>query len=295
MQFNSAGNKVASLLADGTVRVYRVSDGLPLGEFPSGDGSFQEVGWLGDRVFRWSQTHGAELFTMESHWKLERTIGGPREPLLSDRVTAIDFHRDGLALAVGSGEPSRFGEVKIFATETGELLRDYDRFHSDVVLCLDFSPDGQVLASSAADKTVRLIDWTTGETIGTLEGHTHHVLSFDWRLDGQVVASAGADRVVKVWDIDSGRAIRTIGGFPEELSAVEFVKDTPQIVASSINGTVRLSDANNGNTIRGFDTGGDFIYALAATPDGQLLLGGGQNGKLRIWKIADGNLLKEVP
>lgn len=295
LQFDPQGSQLVSAHRDGSLRIYQVADGQPRQQFSSTKATeFAGVSWVGDQVCGWESPGKAELFSTTTGWELERTIGGFAEPLLSDRVTALNFHRDGLLLAVGSGEPSRFGEIKVFATDTGELLRSFDQPHSDVVLCLSFSPAGDLLASAAADKTIRLLDIASGETTKTLEGHTHHVLSLDWEANGQRLASASADRSVKIWDVEIARATRTIGGFPEELSALDFVAATPQLVAASINGSIRLSDANNGNTIRGFNAGGEFIYALTTSPDGKLLLAGGQSGKLRIWNVADGALVREV-
>ena len=54
-------------------------------------------------------------WNLSVEWKLERTIGSPdAASVFADRVTALDFSPDGKTLAVGSGEPSRSGEIKLF-------------------------------------------------------------------------------------------------------------------------------------------------------------------------------------
>ncbi len=87
-------------------------------------------------------------------WSLERTIGVPGDGLLSDRVTSMDFSPDGTQLVVGSGPPSRFGDIKLFAVDSGQLVRDFGQAHSDTVLTIEFSPDGKTIASGAADKII---------------------------------------------------------------------------------------------------------------------------------------------
>jgi WD40 repeat protein len=44
--------------------------------------------------------------------------------------------------------------------------------HSDLVLSVAFSPNGQLLASSSSDQTLKLWDPITGKLRNTLEGHS---------------------------------------------------------------------------------------------------------------------------
>jgi WD40 repeat protein len=293
--FDRSGSRLAALLEDGQMRVYRLTDGLPLADF---DFDAREVRcglvWHGETIASWSADALAELRSLESSWRLERKIGGLQQSPLSDRVTSLAFDRTGMVLAAGSGQPSRSGQVELFAVDTGRILRSFPDAHSDIVLGLGFSPDNRLLASAAADKTIRLLDVSRGEVVRTLEGHTHHVMALDWQHDGQRLVSAGADQTVKVWDVESGTASRTIGGFPTELSAIDIVPGTSQIVAASINGLLKLADANQGKVLRNFNAGGEFTFALAVTPDGQRLLAGGQDGTVRIWNLDDGALLHEL-
>ncbi len=121
---------------------------------------------------------GASVCDLATEWKLERTIGSPdADSLLADRVTALDFSPDGKTLAIGSGEPSRSGQIVLFDLATPASQRWPSKEpHSDTVNCLAFSPDGQQLASCAADRFVKLWNVADGKLVRSFEGHTHHVL-----------------------------------------------------------------------------------------------------------------------
>src|SRR6185436_19568022 len=99
----------------------------------------------------------------------------------------------GHVLATASGEPTRSGEVKLWSVDDGRLISAFTNVHSDAVLSLRFSPDGRFLASSSADRFVRVMDLATGRVVKAFEGHTSYVLGVAWKRDSRTLASAGAD------------------------------------------------------------------------------------------------------
>jgi WD40 repeat protein len=286
---------VVAARQDGSIDVYRLSDGHAVAEFVSANRQPLHVASFGSTVVGFNLESPPKSWSIDSSWVLERTIGAVDDPtVISDRVTAMDFSPDGKSLAVGSGPPSRSGQVVVFDVRNGRSVRDFGDVHSDTVLGLSFSPDGRVLASSAADKTIRLLDLRRGELMRSLEGHTHHVLSVAWQDDGQTIASASADQTVKVWNVETGEQRRTISGFSKEITSVAFIQATNQVALACADGNVRLYDTSNGKSLRSFNASGDFLYTLSVTPDGAGLVSAGQSGKVRFWTVKDGKLVHEL-
>ncbi len=237
-------------------------------------------------------------------WKLAGVIGtSDGKSPFADRVESLAFSPDGKFLAVGGGEPSRGGEIKIWDLQSGRtaaeptaqsappsapvLAREFPNLHSDTVLALEFSPDGRFLASGAADKIARITDLASGKAVKSFEGHTHHILGLAWSADGRTLATAGADNVVKVWDTATGDRKKNIDGYDKEVTSVRFVGAGDQLITSSGDSKVRLV-ALDGKEVRTFPDAADFMQSSAVTAEGRTVLAGGQDGILRVWTVADG-------
>jgi WD40 repeat protein len=221
-----------------------------------------------------------------STWTLERSFGtGDGTSLITDRANSIAFSPDGKTIAIGSGEPSRSGDITLWDVATGKLTQDFAERHLDSVFALDFSPNGKLLASGGADKAVRITDLTTGKVVKVFEGHTHHVLGLSWRADGRLLASSGADNVVKVWDWTIGDRRKSVDGWDKEVTGIHYLGATDQFATSAGDHKLRLITSDGGE-VKQLSGSTAFLQALATTRNGDMVLGGDQEGNLRAWEVS---------
>src|SRR5262249_45835640 len=68
-----------------------------------------------------------------------------------------------------------------------------------------FSPDGKTVVSGSIDRTVRLWDVATGQSLRTLQGHTDAVESVAFSPDGKTVVSGSRDGTLRLWAVLSGQ------------------------------------------------------------------------------------------
>ncbi|HZN32821.1 MAG TPA: c-type cytochrome domain-containing protein, partial [Pirellulaceae bacterium] len=252
--FWGEGRFVAIGTDEGAIHTYLAETGQPTETLVTGSGAVRALECAGNTLIATANEKRLRL-DADPTWRLVRTIGGAAEPaLLVDRVLTVDFSPDGKLLATGGGVPSRSGELKIWNTTDGQLVREFAAPHADTVNAVRFAPDGQQLASAGADRMVKVFDAADGELLKVMGGHTAAVTSLAWHSGGKQLVSAGSDQLLKQWDAETGLPTSTlkgttyqIGAYKREVSAAAFVGDSEQFVAASGDGTVRLHRTTSDN------------------------------------------------
>jgi WD40 repeat protein len=66
--------------------------------------------------------------------------------------------------------------------------------HTEAIVDVAVSPDGQTIASASDDKTIKLWDIGDGKLLHTLQGGDEHVQGLDFSSDGIRLISSGRDK-----------------------------------------------------------------------------------------------------
>jgi WD40 repeat protein len=200
---------------------------------------------------------------------------------ISGAVHAVRFSPDGRLIAVGGGEASVRGEVRLFRTTDGEPVGTLSG-HADVVAAIDFDRDGKRLVSGGFDRGVRLWDLQSKKCLRTIPGHADVVQAVAFAPDGSWIASAGKDRTVRVSDTDSGK-MRLSRATVDELHGLTVSPDGRWIVAGGEGTMLYWWDSRSGE--RAQVRGGHHaaVTDLTFGGDGRLVASVGDDQTLRFW------------
>ena len=277
---------------------------------------------------------GAELFANGYH---EVTVWSVNDGHLRRRIKGVDERTLGLALspdakslAVAGGTPGRRGEVRLFEVATG-ILKEVLCTSSDMVLDVQYSPDGSRLAAATADNRAVVVNITTGREELVLTSHSDWLTAVAWSSDGTKLASTSRDKTVKVFDANSGDLLATYPGHGDTVNGVafhpagkmilssggdnrihqwnledakkvadvEFAGDIFKIIcndefvfAGSADKTVRQYNIPSLKEVRRYSGHGDWILSIAHHAPTHRLAAGGYNGEIRVWDSTDGTAVQ---
>src|SRR5262245_56457221 len=194
-------------------------------------------------------------------------------------LLSLAFSPDGKLIASAGGgsqgaDVPAQGEVKLWEVATGKLLHTLP-IEKGIVFCVEFSPDGQLLAAASGPGTatrsapgeIRLWNPTTGQLVRKFEGHDCGAYVASFSPDGTRLATGGiatfdeskigpvrgghASGDLKLWDLKTGKELWTRGGHSGTVGALVFAADGKTLASSGglFDGQVKLWDVAEGTEL----------------------------------------------
>lgn len=201
---------------------------------------------------------------------------------------AFDLHRNVLAVSRLSGVKRFF--IDLWSVANGTFLCSLIG-HTWSVLSLAFSPDGRLLASGSADKTLRFWNLKTKQEICCCTGHKLSITSIAFVPNGTIVASGSFDKTLRLWSVEDGRCLCELTGHMSEVLSVAFSPDGLTLASGEKEGEIYLWNIAKQKQIGRLQAHTAGVRSLAFSPDGRFLASGSDDQTVRLWDSAGGQEL----
>ncbi len=152
--------------------------------------------------------------------------------------------------------------------------------HSGSVIAVQFSPDGEALATASDDGTAKL--WNReGALLTTLKGHSGSVIAVQFSPDGETLATVSNDGTAKLWNRE-GALLTTLKGHSGSVIAVQFSPDGEALATASDDGTAKLWNREGAllTTLKGHSGS---VFTVQFSPDGETLATASDDGTAKLW------------
>ncbi len=152
----------------------------------------------------------------------------------SGAVTSISCSHAGQRVAVGTNEGT------LIQWRAGEPVVDIVAKYPEPIWTVRYSPDGESLAVTSFDGSVRIHDPNLTVAPLDLSGHRTQVGPLAYSPDGQLIATGSEDGEIRLWHSNSGALLHTLKGHRNKVWGLTFAGKSDILVSWSNDSTVRL-------------------------------------------------------
>jgi len=163
-----------------------------------------------------------------------------RLKLSEQSLRRLALSPSGKSIAAGYSDHS----IRIFSTDSMELIHEIPAAHDNSVFSLSFSPDGKYLLSGGRDAHLKV--WEVSEMYEAYEsivGHMYTINDIVFSPNGEFFATCSKDKSIKVWHTASFRLLKVIdkarnAGHGTSVNKLLWLEEGNQLISASDDNTV---------------------------------------------------------
>jgi serine/threonine protein kinase len=228
---------------------------------------------------------GEFLITDGEHINIWRSIDGSLFRNLTYPGKGVVVSRDGRYLAYRIDETIQLFNLK---TETFPIsIEDLGQYDTG----LDFSPDGDKLATRCNDSTICMWDTQQGNLLMSFGSIQHGLVDIAFSPNGKYLAVSGNAGLLEIWNVHEARLLFQPKVSDSWFSNLVFNSDNQYLSVAGYEG-VELIDLNNGKIIKNFNNPPIFPFIVLFSPDGKLLISAdSETSNVYFWNVSNQELL----
>ena len=161
------------------------------------------------------------------------------------------------------------GAVRIWDLKTGQTVFNIPNAHKEAIMCMDLSPDGNLIATAGVDMRINLINTNTGKTICYLNceytkqhkdvatqeneddaADENSIESLSFCKTMPMIACGTLKGALFVWDLNSQAIRNKLNTSDDGFSKVMWSSTDETLFCACLNGCVNVYDGRNLNVIK---------------------------------------------
>lgn len=163
--------------------------------------------------------------------------------------------------------------------------------HTAALSSVAYSPDGDILITGSADKTVKVWDAESGQCLRTLTDSKDPVLSVVYDPKGRWIAAGSGDvfnamtpkpGAIHIWNTSNWELERELRGHGQLVHALSVTNDGSRLVSCARNDKVRLWDTQTGREMLTLSPS-DFASGVCFSPDSRYMVVPNWSGKIDLF------------
>ena len=223
-----------------------------------------------------------QIFSVRTR-KLVKTISR-----FDDTAHGAEIRRDGRVMVAGD----ETGAMQIFEIATRSILKTWKE-HKQPVWTTKWSPtDLTTLLSASDDRTVRLWDLPSQDSVTTFVGHQDYVRTADF-MPGQasgILVSGSYDTTVRLWDPRTPSSAVMVFKHAEMVETVLPLPSGTTVLAASGN-QITVLDLLAARPLHKIQNHQKTVTSLALASNNTRLVSGGLDGHLKVFETTAWNVV----
>jgi len=182
---------------------------------------------------------GDETVNDTSAWTLQH----------SDSVMACVFRNSAEGIEICTGGMDDIGLCWDIQSDSQEgVLKSRLEGHTDSIVTIAYSHDGQYVATASMDGTCKIWNSDSGTLVSTCEGPSQELEWCAWHPKGHVIAAGSTDMTVWMWWAPTGKVMQVFGGHGGAVGSGSFSPDGKAIVSGAEDGGVIIWNPKDGTS-----------------------------------------------
>lgn len=123
------------------------------------------------------------------------------------------------------------------------------------------SPTGSKFAATMEDRTVRIIDASTNQTIKVLEGHPVPAYAIAWSRDGAYIATGDESARIFIWDTRTWKRVKEMRTHIRGIQALSFNSPRTMLISTGKDDVVKVYDVASSKELHSILGKGSNFYS----------------------------------